>query len=514
MAGGWNKITEKADQSSFEGPFPSDWEAMNAKIAAQPALNGNSSRGGLWWGLGLGLLLLISAGAGFWYFNMNSDVQQEEARGEQMISPVEVEATKESVDESLQSHEKSYVIEEKHSGTTDALDEIEPNQVVQLEEDVQDDILSASKEEQGYKAEITADAESNTFAESNARNESELVAASESAIESNTLVTHELAEGEVEESNSIAEVKAEDDEVVSENEEILLAEAVDNGTEAMAADEPELLETGVVVDEDSQEEPLILDFDDSSSDDVVASLMEDEDEGDPVPVNLRSMGFQLNSISMGAKYLTDYSGDFYGVGAGVDVDIQKGGLLINTGVSYYQLNTSQWVTDNWTEEEYDTSRVTTYDTINTEVKYPVWVIEGPYQGRYDTIRYTTRQIDSLVEEDVDTTVFTKSETYQQRVKLSYIEMPILLGHRFRFNRFAVDLYGGVALSQTLSSNVEGTDLDQKFGLTAVLQPGVRYYFTPSWSLHARSGLRYGLMADEFRKKKLHSNFHVGLTYHW
>ena len=505
MAGGWKKITDKADQGNFEGPFPSDWEAMNAKISAQPDLNTKSGRGGLWRGVGLSLLVLISISAGYWLWQDDSSqpVDQKSKVVVPFQSPEGVDEFDEAVEEGSKEPKATSVTRELPASTVRIR-----SSGKELKKTEQMDLETGNKESESE----------NQIVVTHGSIDEERMEIDEAVTPGTGLIEPEtnLISGseEITEENDVSVEDSESEKSSEEESQEGISEMVDAEDTRLLDEENILLDEGVVMLEDTLSSPELLDVTDQELEQSAeVSLMEDEEE-DETSINLRSAGFRLNSLSLGAKYLTDYSGSNYGLGLGVDVDIQRKGLLINTGVSYYQFNTSHNVNQTWDEVSYDTSWVTQYDTTVSEVKYPVWIVDSAYHGHYDTIRYSTTQIDSLMEENIDTTVTNKVTNVKERVKLSYVEIPILIGHRFRFNRFAFDLYGGVALSQTISSNIEGGEIDQNFGLTAVVQPGLRYYIKPDWSVFARSGLRYGLVVDEFREKKLYSNFHLGITYHW
>lgn len=529
MAGGWNKITEKADQSRFEGPLPGDWEAMSAKIAAEPTLNTKGGRGGFWWGIGLGLLVMISIGAGYLFIGDNGDTSINQQEGVIVIDKDEaknLQVMDDNAGESLSSNTQEEPKLDLQHSAKEVGETNDDGTVSQAEyglnyQEVEEAVIADEWDNAGAEVESEAreEAISTMTAGNSGLGEDRLEASEQSTVESEEIEIEEPLDEMVSFSNQDVNEEAEANDILSVAE---IAEGnasdAEGGENAVLEDqtEPEELMEGEeieIISDRDKEEIIDIVLDDTEVENA-NSLMEEEEDGDPVAVDLRSMGFRLNSMSMGAKYLTDYSKDFYGAGVGVDVDLQKKWLLVNTGLSYYQLNSNRWINETWDEARYDTTIMVQYDTAVTEHKYPVWVIDGPYQGHYDTISYNTSSIDSTVERNIDTAITSKTRRVEERVKLSYIEMPILLGHRFRFNRFAVDVCGGVALSQTVSSNLEGGDQSEKFGLTAVLQPGVRYYLTPAWSLFVRSGLRYGLVADEFRKDKLYSNFHLGLTYHW
>lgn len=511
MAEGWNKITDKADQGKFEGPFASDWEAMNAKIEAQPALNTSPKKGAWWWGVGGVLLMLLSVGIAYWFYDSDQKLMDRSSREntiEQVSDPQKNNQSiaKQNNDEDLVGSQKSISLKERAAFESTSNKSINPDE----------DLYKATsiKEEEGLGNTVSAvkPVKPEYVLENLVVSE---VITDEPSQEDEEPIEERL---EIEPVQSIASIENTEVESGSaqnlpeSNTEVMTSEEVTND-EARAE-----VESEVIAEESSVEEEKVSEEQAEETVEEIASTIvsrDDEEDDDEIqPVNLRSHGFRMNSLSLGGKYLTDYSGDFYGSGIGVDIDIQKGNWLFNTGVSYYSLNRNLYATNTYEKQNYTEIRTTAWDTTVTISPDSVWIIDGPFLGHYVNTSDTTTTIDSTVTSRTDTSTTKITAQEETRVKLSYIEVPLLVGQRFKFNRLAIDLYGGVALSQITSSNQEGGDISEKFGVSAVLQPGLRYYLTEKWSVFGRSGLRYSLVADQFREKKIYSNFHLGLTYHW
>lgn len=548
MANSWKKITDKIDKAPVNGPHAADWEAMNAKIAAHPALATSKGRGGFWLKTGLGVLLLAILGLAYLVFSPGRDSQiAPEERTMQTQNSVsesssstdekvneEVRATSEDlgeddikVDENLNSkttQQKEWVVDNKgvdHSGTkTTGHIEVAATEFTAAAEIVESSGKSNATsvepvEQEGLDNAEEEVMETETF-------EEEFVSAADLSQQNEIANAPELEdvnlseESEVEESfepeivspgnekTVLVENQTEDDEVVAEPME---AEVSDEAIVEEVTDEN-------MIAESVQEEEVMVE--EAAADGINSLVQQGEEESSDHAgaVSLRSAGFKLNGLNIGVGYSTDFSEDLYGTGLGVDVDIQRGGLLLNTGVHYYQMNTMSRFTNTLTNVKYDTTFNTVWDTTVTVVKDSAWVIDSAWAGHWADKSYTETNISSKTDTVQDSTV-TKIETKEiRRVKLSYIELPIMAGHRFRFNRFAVDLYGGVVLNQLTTGTVEGSDIQKKFGMDAVLQPAVRYFVKPQWSVFARTGLRYGLVSNEYRPQKLYTNFQLGLTYHW
>ena len=513
MAEGWNKITDKADQGRFEGPFPGDWEAMNAKIGAQPTLNTVPKKGAWWWGAGGALLVLLSLGVAFWFYSPEQKVADDRA-SENVIESIE---------------ESPKLRQQQNNGREIVSDQ--KNTEIQIDERIpiaseNVEVKSISKKQVQKTRVYSAPIE----AEENSDNKVAEIAPSKVEGQESDLIISDVNFDEAieEEGVSIAEFSsAEPTEMIvlnenAETENIQSQQAAVNhseleGVEAITNDEI-LSESKVegIAEESSQGEVITEEKDVEAEKEIAAAVVskEEDDEDEIQPVNLRSHGFRMNSLSLGGKYLTDYSGDFYGTGVGVDIDIQKGNWLFNTGVSYYTFNRNLFANDTYEKENYTDIRTTNWDTTTTIRLDSVWVIDGPFSGHYVNTSDTTTLVDTTVTSRTDTSIARITAREEIRVKLSYVEIPLLIGQRFKFNRLAIDVYGGVALSQITSSNLEGGDISEKFGVAAILQPGFRYYITEKWSVFGRSGLRYSLVSDQFRERKFYSNFHLGLTYHW
>lgn len=512
MAEGWNKITDKADQGKFEGPFASDWEAMNAKIDAQPALNTSPKKGAWWWGVGGVLLMLLSVGIAYWFYDSDQKLMDSSVREniiEQVSNPQKnnQSITKQNNAEDLVGGQKSISIEERTAF------ESTNNKSINPEEDLFN--VTSNKEEEGLENTV----ESVKPVKQDQSNENLVIFEVTTDVPLQEEEEKPIEERlEIEPVESIASIENTEVESGStqnlpeSNTEVMTSEEVTND------DAKAEVESEVIAEESPVEEEKVSEEQEEVTVEEIASTMvsrDDEEEEDEIqPVNLRSHGFRMNSISLGGKYLTDYTGDFYGSGVGVDIDIQKGNWLFNTGVSYYSLNRNLYATNTYEKQNYTEIRTTAWDTTVAISPDSVWIIDGPFLGHYVNTSDTTTTIDPTVTSRTDTSTTRITAQEETRVKLSYIEVPLLIGQRFKFNRLAIDLYGGVALSQITSSNQEGGDVSEKFGVSAVLQPGLRYYITEKWSVFGRSGLSYSLVADQFREKKIYSNFHLGLTYHW
>lgn len=554
MAGSWKKITDKVDKAPVSGPHASDWEAMNAKIGAHPSLATPKGRGGFWLKTGLSILLLAVLGLGyvmFWSSSIekNNSTESSEQVESPIVEPINnIEETNvvNKATENSEINESKVGVNELISEQTTTPQAITENEnteelvvpvaavvekesmdnrntgIVEIQEEPTREVVDV---DEVVMASVPLNLENKKSVDEASENENqEIFAAEDIAVSDDLLVNDDLTvfKDEVESAEEIddqdlvtedLEPKSSQEMVAEENEfeeiesPFLLEEIENNPEPILAAEAQEELDFPGELEKESEELQEI----------ESESLVENEESASSAsanPINLRSAGFSLNGLNVGAGYSTDFSGNLYGTGIGVDVDIQRGGLLLNTGIHYYQMNTlSEFINYSY-NTDYNTTFNTVWDTTVTTIKDSAWVIDSAYAGHWADKSYTTTSISSTTDTILDSTV-TKIETKEnRRVKLSYIELPIMAGHRFRFNRLAVDVYGGVVLNQLTTATMEGVDIQKKFGMDAVIQPAVRFYLKPEWSVFGRAGLRYGLVANAYRPQKLYSNFQIGLTYHW
>ncbi|WP_417591127.1 hypothetical protein [Owenweeksia hongkongensis] len=553
MANSWKKITDKVDSAPLSGPQASDWEAMNAKIEAHPSIANPKGGIGLWFKTGLGVLLLAVLGFGYLMYSSSEDGQSNSTDNSVQVESPIIESVSNGEDAakgssiSENSKPRDEVVEVSNSESKEQTEaDISANNQESAE------VISATQSENGDEAKIIStrletEGSDNKIEKAEEVYTKEVVASDAKTLDESQVVENsddEVKEVVVAESQSILaieeEVKAktktetlevsgssefEADENEFQNEELVLASQdevnenepdkfiVDDNLEEATIDEEPAEKIEKSLEEVSEE----LDDEEELSEDNSQDLVQSDYEKSSTPaepINLRSAGFSLHGLNVGAGYSTDFSGNLYGTGVGVDVDIQRGGLLLNTGIHYYQMNTLSEFINYSSQTNYNTTHNTVWDTTITTVKDSAWVIDSAYSGHWADKSYTTTTVSSSTDTILDSTVTKIETTENRRVKLSYIEMPIMAGHRFRLNRLAIDIFGGVVLNQLTTGTVEGVDTQKKFGMDAVIQPAIRFYLKPEWSVFGRAGLRYGLVANEYRPQQLYCNFQIGLTYHW
>lgn len=518
MASSWKKIFDKIDETSPGGPFASDWEAMNNKIEAQPSLNPSSKRGSLWLRVGLGIVLLALIALGtftFWPQQVEKPTAIENTTSPSTSQILERDnsTTENSVGaEEMISGDNATKIQTKQSTLSEGKENVVATTPVEVpvsdnnkisntpDEAATQTAFYGNEAEEARKAITTKEGSKHEFTprefstEANSLGEAESVTGNDADIGTNKLMT-------TKESIEKKELDKESTELTgfrnpASMDQMTLMEKVELARRdlAIAVEELHLLNTQA-----QENKPEIYDLQSSSS--TEAS-------------HLRHSGLRMTALNAGALFFTGYSSDLYGFGGGVDIDIQRKGLLLNTGLHYYQLNSTNRFERTQMKTLVDTSYSYQID-IRTETTIDsTWIVRGPWQGGYvyDTTRQTI--IDTVTLTSVDSTSIKLKIREEQKIRLSYVEIPILAGHRFRLNRFAIDVMGGVALHQLTLGNTEGFQVENQFGVDVIVQPALRYYFLPEWSVYGKAALRYGLTENDYRPHNLYSSFQLGLTFHW
>lgn len=224
-------------------------------------------------------------------------------------------------------------------------------------------------------------------------------------------------------------------------------------------------------------------------------------------------GFKVNDLSIGAVGFTDFQGRLSGVGAAFEVGLKRGETQLQTGLWYYQLHYASPVENkifSWKVDTTTTLYINERELITVD---SAWVITGPMQGgyAYDTLR--TIEVDTSTEVRIDSAQTITTALTTKRLKLSYVELPLLLGYRFHFGRMAFDASGGIALNQLIQSFGEEVSTETTYGVDILVRPGVRYFLNDEWSGFVKVGLRYGVVGAVYRRDKLYGDFQFGLSWH-
>lgn len=480
MASSWKKIFEKINALPPEAPFASDWETMNQKIEAHPALNHASQRGGIWWKVSLVVVLLALLGMGL--FIVSPLGVQKSVTNKNSKPPVEKQLDKKGPDGEYADPRQELDHNKKNEQITAREESGTRNEGIR---DVKEGTeQKVTKKDQPRKEQNLTDHIETKEAPKINR---DIVNAEEKITTDNTRKNTD-AENEASSMNetypsSASEVKHTEQIVNLANRDwIFTLQDLDK----------------ITLEEGQKENP---------------ELAIKEAEKGPSN-NLYNSGFRVSALSVGAGYQTNYTNGFNGYGSGLDVELQRKGLLLNAGLYFYQIDKSITREQQETKQWIDTTYKTHIDTRVETHKDSTWIISGPFSGGYVYNTYQLIFNDTIRESRIDTNKILYTKQVEQKIRLSYVEMPILAGHRFRFNRFEVDLKGGVVLNKLTQGDLEGTQIEKAFGMDAIIQPALQYYFLPEWSVFGKASLRYGLLADQQRPSHLYNGFQIGVSYYW
>ncbi len=529
----WKKITKKIDSAPLDPPFTGDWEAMNSKIEAHPSLNSSKRKGAFWFRTIVGILVVLLMGLGVAALWPN----------EELVLPLE-----NPNNTSLKNENRKPLNSESTTTGNNLTDEVVKSvreipivsDIDQNREQASDRINKTEIQTGGAAApsKLTVENDNSTNEgkpyKSVNRTNVDIVAASPIATPENIngieAVTgvHQASDKPIEEETQSDEQNLAFSSIVEED---WMDREVDEevGVEVNRADS-ENLNT-----KKNDNAPVALRINDEMDGDTtavslnppvteelrVSVVTEEEDTSETSSLNISSeaespdlakSGFKLTTVSAGGLFLTDYSKNLIGYGGGLDLDWQRNGWLLNTGLFYSQMDFEK---ENFTDYvSYDTSIVEVTTIRGAKWVRALWVILGEGKGEYKYDTIITPVTDTTYESRIDTSTITTKSIERTVVRMSYIEMPLLFGHRFRFNNFGVDIYGGAVLNQTISITQGESEQQKSFGMDILFQPAIRYYVRPELSVYTRAGLRYGVMGDDLRTQKLYSSFQIGLSYHW
>ncbi len=533
----WKNMKEKVDGAPVGSSFASDWEAMNQKIEAQPALSKPKRRGGLWFKTAaIVLLLALSGVSAIWLWpdgNTTDDdhrkTQMREEKSSEINSASEATMADEKQNFEPSTEKKSDV---NNKVTTQDADVVKPkNSTVNTStSSLASDSVSyttapvasssqdaGARDNEDAKGDLimkrTQNAVLSTDVNDHPANEKSKTAQPDE--ETMLLTTGSIVDENFPEPQHLDEPLVEDTDVSQKTTSNTTSTTIDNTKEKQLPAKVE-----VVIDEDlskdrdtsntviDEEKPIL------AGNGQIAQEGSSKNEDKAATKGFKESGFRLTTLSVGGIFITDYSENTTGYGGGISVDWQKNGWLINAGLNYTQFNYQTEKVRFTDFQNYDSTTVKTYENRQVTWVDSIWVIQGPRAGEYIYDTNSTVVTDTLIETLVDTSSVTTKNIERPVVKVSYLEIPVLLGHRFRFNKVGVDIYGGAILNQTLFVRQGEGEVQKSFGVDLMFQPAVRYYVRPELSVYTRAGLRYGLSGDDFRSEKLYSSFQLGLSYHW
>lgn len=570
MAGEWNNMKDKMGQSTG-GPSPADWEAMRAKIEAQPALSPVAgAKPWFAWILAAGLGLSIGLGA--WYISVSSSSPSESTTQDfvgqaQFQNSPEQEQTNDDLvdsDPTLQEdiNPNKDLSKQPFKETESRMSQDDPNAslanpkaiarsaVTNLNASAADVESATSIEEEPTAGMISAEAKASEEAIIPIKDPAK--PASFAAGTASDTASRPSLEGEKEANNqALNEVavsegqRDESDFKTKENGPIIDS---DNGIakakekEADEADEAdkvgEIDEAGKIGEADkaltgnaettppSSTIPEKIESDGSENEREATSLegamrpktaeQLADNQVSPPFINPKT-GFRLTAanLSLGVQSDLKSMGPFI-YGSSFDLQWQRERQFFSAGLAYYQVQEPYQINFLESTERFDsTYKEQIEDRTVIEVSR-VWVIDSFQAGRYVYDTTITIVRDTNIVLQVDTNQIETSIVKQLERQYSYAELPLLYGYEFGANRLRFRMAGGLALQQAVSYSDNEGGTQSRFGLSALMQPEMLWQLNPAWSLSGRVQLRYPLQSDFvlYQDRALRYSFQLGVSYRW
>ena len=490
MAGDWKNIKDKL-QADGQGPSAADWQAMEAKIAAQPSLNAGSGRP-LWFTWVLAGLVGVLIGWSTWYFLPNES-QLEAQDSEQSEGLHRGEISAEPLPANLKVQEE---IPNQKPQEQERIGEVKPSPAPVKSSEVNKVQMDVSAPRSDFSEDLAQKAEPNEL-------ESLQQEVPEPQASPTTVLAAEVDPRKDKEATSaIAEPNGSDLQSTSiRAEDSEESEEVSNLATTDTSDTSPLLPGAK---EASEERP------ESAESSGLPAAAEAEDFISP------QTGFSLSQANFTGSYLSDFASPMtYASGFNFDLEWQKGRQFLATGLAYHQMNLAQ-------------ERVLSQQLISIDSSYREeissrqvievrrnWVIDSMFHGRYvyDTIVRTVVDTTTILE--VDTNQYSSNFVRHLVKRFYYAELPILYGYHWRMDKFSIALAGGLALQQAVAYQDEISGAKSRFGMSALLQPSIAWNLSERWSLLSRMQMRYPLQESVlFETKTLRYSFQLGVSYHW
>jgi len=509
----WDKLKNKIGANA-DGPTPADWEAMQAKIAAQPALAPAAPKNSWFSWLVAGLIGLM-LGMGSLYFWPRSSGESGVGNSE---SRLEAPLPENSNQTTVGIPDADRDVERQEGPSTGSSElEIDPN----LKEEGQESGYSAvaftkdsepqnTEAEQAVAAAITIDKQEgnslqNTF-------KSNKAVAAESTLRRTELINRqaeEMSNGDEPLSSGLndqAEFKSQNAMGNSESN----SAASDQLSESEASNQSGSLQE----DETTDKEEASTEAEAGTNEEPKLAPEEEEEEDEFIR---KESGFELNRLSLFAGLQNDLkSNSLWAYGPAAELQWQKRHQFLSVGLGYYRVEQpytinvpsqimridSTWQTNIQDREVIEVSRQ--------------WVIDSFQAGHY--VYDTTRRIvsDTTINLSVDTNQY-RTNIVNQRVRAYYFaELPLLYGYQMGKGNWQFQLAGGLALQQVLAYSEDESGSQTLFGMSALLQPGASWRFSDRWSVLGRVQLRYPLQQDFvlYDRNELRYSFQLGVSYHW
>jgi len=542
----------KLGSNAGGGPTPADWEAMQAKIAAQPALQPAATGGKVWLSWLLAGSVGLAIGLGSWFLWPNaageqsaiepmSEIQDSDLVINPSLQPAELNQG--SISESkAKSIESSVGIDLDPSETLGDNITFQASENGELEEDLggnlSGDESSRSHFPERSISEVSERANKAVSQEPSIQRDQigELPARDLSGLAGPTKIKKASDLGNIEEPVTENQERSElGDSDQASTEGLPLSQFDGERKESLVSDEGR---QGTEEIESRQNQSLKEESDDSMqelSDSNVAEMdtvppirgerMSAEDAalfygmGQPVanPILNPKTGFHLHQASLYSSYLNEFRPNSpWALGLGVDLQWSRMRQFFSAGLAYYRIEQPFIWESNQINTRVDslwTSEIRNREVINVT---RIWVIDSFQAGRYVYDTTITMVTDTVYNFSLDTNQSSMNIVNQSVRTYYYAELPLMYGYQYRTGNWTYQLAGGVALQQAVGFAEGEGRAKSFFGVSALMQPALNWHLSDQWSILARAQMRYPLLQDValFEEQRLRYSFQMGVSYRW
>lgn len=491
----WKKLKDKLPQGQG-GPSPRDWEAMQAKIAAEPKLSASGLSGAY------RLIIALLAGAlissGIWYWaSLPSDEPASEMNRLQQDSSVEAPRTMDAQESKFKDSPKEVPVEQP-----DALNGKAAYSTV-LQTTSTTEIV---KTDAGAK---TSSAEPVDYAQSSKS------------------VEQGKADPILDESRSMAS----SDAIASRGNapDVKVADQVNGTLDQFDSGPTQNSITAVATETPQQiEVPQALDSIDyrNSVDNVVkdfppTAVVEQEDKADASPAAAsaeefipKESGFIWRSLDFKLPVITDAEQTLWATGLGVGGQWHKGRQRLGLGLNYLSGNQrlAQELVRSGVQIDSNIRR-----EISTRTEWEVtrvWVIDSAFSGRYVYDSTAVQVTDTSYVLQIDSNPYQTKVVNQVNRRLTWVEMPITYGYEWQIGRTSLQTNGGIILQQILSTGAVEGKRTKRFGTAFLLNVEMAYPLSTRWYLSAGLQSRYQWIEPIEGLNTWKYAFQLGVSYRW
>jgi hypothetical protein len=518
MARDWDKIKDKLGAQA-DGPATADWEAMQAKIAAQPSLVAKQTRP-IWITAFLAGSLGLLLGIGAWFFLPweAGTITNEIPKMDLLKTPNEISGVQ--AQESLQTKPEEKVYPTTPVNALGSMEVSEQEENVSSEPSATKGISIKPQKEKAEKVAIETIAAANQMSQDRTTTEDQGQAKESipQAPKQNRVVGDEVEPEFVRSGELDAGEMANDskqDQVDRQAEANTNVDGSEQETSPGFPSDAKEQGTGQPNDtgaNNTSPEPL------DSLDKIMKKLDEkvDSDDYEKPIQNLPGNGFRLNKLNLVLGGLNDFTTNSPNIwGGGAELQWQKRHQFLQSGLHIYQIKQPYNFAVQQMKVRYDSTYQTQIESREQLDISSIWVVDSFEFGHFQRDTTITMVIDTTIILRVDTNQFQTNIVNQSERRFYYVELPILYGYQFGNGNWQFQAAAGVALQQAVSYSVGEGQSTSQFGMSALFQPAVTCRFGARWSLLGRAQLRYPMQESVlFEQKNIRYSLQVGVSYHW